>query len=156
MTIPAWEDCPDWANYLTQDEDGTWWCFAKKPTTRQDSDIGYWDEPYGESKQLNIVVTNWKDSLQERETFNFNPSELIKLDDLFGSLPKEIEYIALDKDGDLYGYTAEPIANLPMAQWVHKETTPAQLRGSMFIKHMPQVELSWADSLIKVSGPHGT
>jgi len=29
--IPSWKDAPEWANWLAQDEDGSWWWFEVKP-----------------------------------------------------------------------------------------------------------------------------
>ena len=29
---PDWNDAPEWANYVAQDADGTWWWYEKEPS----------------------------------------------------------------------------------------------------------------------------
>jgi len=36
---PSWDDAPEWANWLAQDEDGSWWWYGAKPEWNPD---GFW------------------------------------------------------------------------------------------------------------------
>jgi len=38
---PSWENAPDWAQWLAQDEDGSWWWYGAKPEW---SDGFWWAE----------------------------------------------------------------------------------------------------------------
>ena len=65
---PDWEDAPEWAQYLTQDRDGTWGWWEKKP---EYDDGDWWAEnsrwehlPVTENKFL--TWTQADNSLEER------------------------------------------------------------------------------------------
>jgi hypothetical protein len=58
---PDWSDSPKWAQYLAQDEDGSWNWYSKKPTLKTDQ---WW--PNGHVYQSCVVVDNWRDTLEER------------------------------------------------------------------------------------------
>lgn len=70
---PDWKDAPEWANWLAQDECGSWGFFAKKPTIFADY---CWDiksssdpedkwEPAGYAEEK-IDGSGWKESLEQR------------------------------------------------------------------------------------------
>lgn len=73
MNKPDWKDAPEWANWMAQDECGSWGFFAKKPTIFADYcwDIKSSSDPedkwrsagYAEEK---IDGSGWKESLEPR------------------------------------------------------------------------------------------
>src|SRR5690606_32966667 len=60
---PSWDDAPEWARYLAQDKDGTWWWYEKKPRI-----LGtcWWTDLVGEAEVACIQSpsSNWQFSLQ--------------------------------------------------------------------------------------------
>jgi len=59
---PDWDDAPDWARYLAQDANGTWWWYAEKPypLKKQWSASGRLD--FAKEGDINH---NWQFSLQQ-------------------------------------------------------------------------------------------
>lgn len=46
MQKPNVKDKPKWANFMAQDEDGTWWWFENEPK-RQYANSGFWSVKSG-------------------------------------------------------------------------------------------------------------
>ena len=61
---PSWDDAPEWARYLAQDKDGTWWWYEEKPRPLD----GFWWSDTGlvEEACAQTPSSNWKYSLQQR------------------------------------------------------------------------------------------
>lgn len=62
---PDWKDAPDWANWLAQDEDGSWWWFWDKPYLHPSYPGWSYDE--GNFKRAgHSAVGDWTNSLEAR------------------------------------------------------------------------------------------
>lgn len=59
---PSWEDAPDWARWLAQDEDGSWWWYGDEPHLALS--IGEWRSAALSSTASH--VPNWRETLEER------------------------------------------------------------------------------------------
>jgi hypothetical protein len=59
---PDWKDAPNWANYLAQDEDGSWWFFLNEPKQLQTS----WNNDGLYSLMSNVKNHNWRKTLESR------------------------------------------------------------------------------------------
>lgn len=66
---PSWDDAPEWANYLAQDEDGEWKWFERAPFIDEG---GRW-ESYVKQQHKWMYASedapynhNWRKSLEER------------------------------------------------------------------------------------------
>ena len=68
MQKPSWDDAPEWARYLAQDDDGWWYWFDEKPVF--DDDIGcFWvGSQNGLCMSCNFVSSPefYMDSLEEK------------------------------------------------------------------------------------------
>jgi len=60
MSKPDWKDAPEWASYLAQDKNGTWWWYDREPIAEQSQ----W-ESCGIAESA-CVCDDWKESLQKR------------------------------------------------------------------------------------------
>lgn len=59
---PNWKDAPEWAQYLAQDSDGSWYWYEQKP----EHDFTWW-KPVNVSKfQTAEISSDWQDSLEKR------------------------------------------------------------------------------------------
>ena len=59
---PSWEDAPEWANYLTQNYDGSWVWWEKEPYKSKETYA--WS---GGGKNSDVVVINhWKKTIEKR------------------------------------------------------------------------------------------
>jgi len=58
---PDWKDAPEWAKWLSMDEDGEWWWYENEPYTDRDA----WC-PRGGGRQLAYIGDCWGDSLTKR------------------------------------------------------------------------------------------
>ena len=56
-------DIPDWARWLAQDADGTWWAYEAEPHQHHQ---GWYENEVGRSLKLNTEPANhhWQSSLQ--------------------------------------------------------------------------------------------
>jgi len=52
---PNWDDAPDWANWLAQDEDGEWYWFEHRPVL----DDGTWVKNTGTSSDLEYTMADF-------------------------------------------------------------------------------------------------
>lgn len=64
---PSWEDAPDWAQYLSQDADGSWCWFEIEPKKSKD----LWERSDGNYYVFNSIRgrtynPNWRDTLEQR------------------------------------------------------------------------------------------
>ena len=57
---PSWDDAPEWANWLAQDENGEWYWYEDMPVKR----TNYWIVE--DCKHAGANVDNWKNTLEER------------------------------------------------------------------------------------------
>jgi hypothetical protein len=58
---PDWKDSPEWANWLAQDDDGSWFWFEAEPIVDDGSWVNF--------KQRYCAAGNgvgWRDSLERR------------------------------------------------------------------------------------------
>lgn len=62
---PSWEDAPDWAAWLAQDLDGSWYWFEECPGMGDDDDEWYADN-FKEAKEGVTVSPFWRNTLQSR------------------------------------------------------------------------------------------
>lgn len=69
---PRWKDAPDWANYLAQDGDGSWYWYEHPIYAREDNDAWYEQEGFdgriddiGEAAECN---PDWRNTRQARPT----------------------------------------------------------------------------------------
>jgi hypothetical protein len=62
---PSWNDAPEWANYLAQDENGEWTWFARKPWIVRDVFVSPDEWDYAE---VTSDPTGWRDTLDSRPT----------------------------------------------------------------------------------------
>ncbi|MFC7091932.1 hypothetical protein ACFQH5_20530, partial [Halomonas salifodinae] len=70
---PSWDDAPEWAEWLAQDEDGSWWFFNGRPKLAAD----FWyhgdhkEDPRFGKKALNGGLPaghDWRQTLERRPT----------------------------------------------------------------------------------------
>lgn len=62
---PGWDDAPEWAMWLAQDLDGSWYWFEECPGMGDDDDKWYADN-YKEAKEGVTVSPFWRNTLQSR------------------------------------------------------------------------------------------
>lgn len=63
MSKPKWEDAPEWAKFLAQDEDGMWCWFESRPVIQKG------DDGWSGGKRWMVadpVPTVWKATLERR------------------------------------------------------------------------------------------
>ena len=55
MIRPDWNDAPEWANFVAQDHDNTWWWYEKEP---EYDGHGSWNqaEPWDKTGDCEIVI----------------------------------------------------------------------------------------------------
>lgn len=58
---PTWDTAPEWANYLTMDDDGTWFWHNNEPFKS-----GYYWISYGLTKIARFDDNSWEESLEKR------------------------------------------------------------------------------------------
>jgi cytochrome c553 len=97
---PDWDDAPEWASWLAQDESGAWIWYETKPTLNGME----WAERNGRVKPVNSV-DGWARTLQERPSETEQKQEVAKfevnLDKLDeGVVSIQYGYITYDKDGN--------------------------------------------------------
>ena len=69
MTKPNWNDAPEWAQWLAQDEDGDWYWYAEKPMLQ--NDMYMWSNDSQYSVAYNDEENeNWQSTLEERSKNN--------------------------------------------------------------------------------------
>lgn len=44
MSKPDWKNAPEWARYLSRDENGHWWWYEVEPSWREDEGK-WWPQP---------------------------------------------------------------------------------------------------------------
>jgi hypothetical protein len=59
---PGWKNAPDWAKYLAQDENGSWWFFSNEPKPLQT----LWNNDGLDSLKSNVKNHNWRETLESR------------------------------------------------------------------------------------------
>ena len=60
---PTWDEAPEWASWLAQQKDGSWWWFEKKPEIYG----GVWYTWIKDKSEPYVVAENWKDTLESRQ-----------------------------------------------------------------------------------------
>ena len=60
---PDWKDAPEWANYLAQEYDGSWFWFELKPTA--DYQLETWIALEGRCNQA-FKKQEWASTLEQR------------------------------------------------------------------------------------------
>ena len=62
---PDWKDAPQWANYLAQDKDGTWYWYENEPDCIQDNDV--WVKKKGRMIMAQLSFnSSWRLTLEGR------------------------------------------------------------------------------------------
>jgi hypothetical protein len=61
---PNWDDAPEWANYVAQDQTGKWYWYSHQPIASE----GYWAVPQDDGRWDAATVQEdaWKDTLRAR------------------------------------------------------------------------------------------
>lgn len=62
MSKPNWDNSPKWANYLAQDQSGTWYWFENEPSRNR---LGEWVCGYGDCEPA-VSNTEWAETLEKR------------------------------------------------------------------------------------------
>lgn len=62
MSKPSWDDAPEWARFLTVDQDGEWFWREFDP---EHSSFGPWWESEGR-KELAVIEPKWYEFLESR------------------------------------------------------------------------------------------
>lgn len=67
---PSWDDAPEWAQWLAQDEDGPHYWFETEPHTTTDRHGRYWQAERGRVQRISKENPNpnWRDTLEQRPT----------------------------------------------------------------------------------------
>ena len=63
MNKPDWKDAPEWAQWLAQDEDGTWWWYENAPKVILSRT---WFDSGRARKVSDNYSENWRESLEQR------------------------------------------------------------------------------------------
>lgn len=63
MNKPSWNRAPEWAQYLAQDQDGTWWWFEDEPEKKQWTTGGFWSNKFN---TLCEQASGWQTTLEGR------------------------------------------------------------------------------------------
>jgi len=63
---PSWAGAPEWARYLAQDGDGTWYWYGERPTVSALSRV--WSRSSSTSKQMRCLdnTEDWRKTLERR------------------------------------------------------------------------------------------
>lgn len=64
MSKPSWDDAPEWAQFVAQDQSGAWYWYEYEPSMLSDQ----WHEPSDEGRvnQAYVLVDGWVDTLERR------------------------------------------------------------------------------------------
>jgi len=57
---PDWRDAPEWAYYLAQDSDSSWYWYTDKPESADGCWVGVWFQ------RAEVPNTSWDKSLERR------------------------------------------------------------------------------------------
>lgn len=68
MSKPSWDDAPEWAQFLAQDEGGEWYWYEHKPQMMHARfDIDYSVKGREKSRAAKArIIKNWSESLEAR------------------------------------------------------------------------------------------
>lgn len=63
---PSWKSAPDWAKYLAQDGDGTWYWYEERPSVSPLSRV--WSRTSSTSKQMRCLdnTEEWRVTMERR------------------------------------------------------------------------------------------
>jgi hypothetical protein len=61
---PEWKDAPNYAEYLAQNYDGSWYWYSRKPINRNQK----WEKQISshESSEPSIKIKDWKNTIESR------------------------------------------------------------------------------------------
>lgn len=64
MSKPSWDDAPEWAQFVAQDQSGAWYWYEYEPSMLSDQ----WHEPSDEGRvnQAYVLGDGWVDTLEHR------------------------------------------------------------------------------------------
>lgn len=66
MKKPKWKDAPTWANYRSQDKDGTWWWWEFSPI-KGGAKFSVWVHQKGRVQEAGYKENkNWYETLEKR------------------------------------------------------------------------------------------
>ena len=60
---PIWDDAPEWAQFVAQDDDGVWHWWAYEPIR---TPYGFWIEDGRDPRKEQCEVHGWEKTLEER------------------------------------------------------------------------------------------
>ena len=89
---PSWDDAPEWAELLAQDDSGEWYWYASKPT--HPGMKSWWPAPGANNVQCGKgeVLGDWRDTLEKRpEQAEFEP--FVSVEDANPKFPRDVDYV---------------------------------------------------------------
>lgn len=95
---PSWQDAPEWANYLAQDAEGSWYWYDECPRPRDyEGGESMWDNNGSEFKRASwsAVKGDWRDTLEQRPS----NTPLVSMGDMIDALADMIEYAECNDPG---------------------------------------------------------
>lgn len=92
---PSWDDAPEWANWLAQNEDGTWFWFEEKPVIPTD---GFFTNGRNNLRSEPVFSnTNWQQTLEQRP----KPTRQVEVGQVWKSVKLNVSAEIVDlKDDD--------------------------------------------------------
>jgi hypothetical protein len=109
---PSWDDAPELANWLAQDDNGTWFWYPTKPS--HPGMRGWWpgDNSRGAASTLGEVLGGWRDTLEKRPADLSEPAVIKRLDEALQNVRAAVPELVKDK------YKFEP------ADWFERGELP--------------------------------
>lgn len=62
MSKPSWDDAPEWAQFLAQDENNEWYWYEREPSVMRDA----WSANGGLARSASPEPDLWSDTLERR------------------------------------------------------------------------------------------
>ena len=136
---PSWNDAPEWANWLAQDEDGEWWFFSAKPKVQSVSFDEQCSGIRADYAKKGETIGDWRDTLENRPE-EFQPFTSIE-DNQEKAMKQDNGW---HERGELppVGVACEAYIDYP-PQWVEAE----------IVAHKDGFAIGWCKSVMK--GCHG-
>lgn len=105
MNKPDWSTAPDWAKFLAQDFDESWYWYDIEPSLNKSDKLRNWVPAPGGICQMATVpsTTNWLRSMETR------PNKTQFGIHSWDEAPTWAEWIAMDSDGKWNWYENKPV-----------------------------------------------
>ena len=93
---PSWDDAPEWANWLAQWNDGTWfWCDDEIDNPPQEGDSGWYQDGRTLHLPAGEVLGDWRDTLERRPVDLSEPAVTARLtkatDNVLAAVPELVK-----------------------------------------------------------------